>query len=87
MTIGENANSLSVLDEVIEGHRGDIEATKNKMLELRQQLGWVCKVPGSGYDALLSELKRSTIQLEALLLFRVAFLEAVGRKPANSMLY
>ena len=77
--ISDIAQSLVVIDEVIDGHRADISKLALVMAEQRFKYGWLVKIPGFGYDALLRRLRNSTTQLETLLLFREAVITYAKR--------
>ena len=85
--ISETAISLVTVDEVIEGHRQDIRHLELEMAMMRVNSGWVFKIPGFGYDALLKKLGSSVVQLESLLLFREDVLSKLREMSRTGVCY
>ena len=77
IVISENAASLVVIDEVIQGHKSDIIRLTLEMAEMRMKSGWFIKIPGFGYDKLTSDLQHSKTQLLTVEAFREAFLNNI----------
>lgn len=69
VALSEKALSIQIIEDTINGHREDIQNISLRLTAMKHKLGWITKIPGSGYAKLFRQLKTQTTQLEALLLF------------------